>query len=58
MDNLAQDLKARQEQHMRLEAIKLAVQVKNSTTDTREVIRSAHGIADFILTGNKKADTL
>lgn len=42
--------------HLRLEAVRLAVQVKAPTVngDTSKVIRSAHGIYDFIKTGNRQ----
>lgn len=53
---MANALESQGEMMLRLEAIKLAVQVKSSTTDTREVIRSAHGIYSFIKTGNKRDD--
>lgn len=50
-------LDARSNEHLRLEAIKLAVQIKDGITDTSVVIRAAHGIYDFIKTGNKKVTT-
>lgn len=56
LDNLAASRRiatVAEERLLRLECLRLAREIKHTSTDTRDVIRSAHGLWKFVTTGEK-----